>query len=457
MTAVGWLRYAVLLAPLALLAVAGLLGGRTPQDRRREWGAALLAGAAAAIGLAALHHLALVFGWWRYAAVEGSIWGLPVDLWLGWSVLWGAVPVFVRRVPVPVLLAVLAWVDVLAMPRLSPLVVLGDRWLLGEAAGLALVALPVLLLGRWTVTRRRLAARATLQVAVFGGLSMWLLPTVAITLGDGSWDHLLALPAPWLAVIAQVALLLALPGLSAVREFATRGGGTPFPWDPPQRLVTTGPYAYVANPMQLSCSASTLLIAALTHSLSTVGAAAMTVAFSVAIAAVHERDDLTVRLGAPWLAYREHVRDWLPRTTPHVTAEATLFLARACDPCDQTRVFVEGRHPVGLRIAAAESYPPGAAPRPVCRPRRPHRRRGRRRRPWTRARGPGLGDRGVAAAPSGARRRRATPRRRPGAGGHHPRKLCGARRAAWTEEPGSCAERAALPGLRSEATREGSA
>ena len=39
-------------------------------------------------------------------------------------------------------------------------------------------------------------------------------------------------------------------GLSALQEFALRGKGTPFPLDPPLKLVTTGPYAYVSNPMQ---------------------------------------------------------------------------------------------------------------------------------------------------------------------------------------------------------------
>jgi protein-S-isoprenylcysteine O-methyltransferase Ste14 len=39
--------------------------------------------------------------------------------------------------------------------------------------------------------------------------------------------------------------------LNALYVFARDGGGTGFPYDPPKRLVTTGVYAHLSNPMQL--------------------------------------------------------------------------------------------------------------------------------------------------------------------------------------------------------------
>ncbi|TWG25181.1 protein-S-isoprenylcysteine O-methyltransferase Ste14 [Actinoplanes teichomyceticus] len=326
--------------------------------RDRDRAGAFLAFLAAAVGVAALHEVAIRAGWHSFAGVDGAYHGMPVDLWLGWAALWGAVPVLLRRlVPVPVALGLLLWIDMVAMPSLDPLVRLGPHWLHGELLGLAAVALPAQLLGRWTATGRHLAARVLLQMAVFTGLVLWLIPSVAFTLGDGGWEHLLDLSGSARVVAAQAGMAAAVPALAAVREFAVRGGGTPFPWDPPERLVTTGPYAYVANPMQLSTVLLVGLLAAATHSLTLAAVVLGTVAFAAGIAAPHEQADLRERHGAAWLAYRRQVHDWRPRARPYPAEPARLWLDDDCGPCAGTRDMLARRSPVRLRIVPAATHP----------------------------------------------------------------------------------------------------
>lgn len=92
-------------------------------------------------------------------------------------------------------------------------------------------------------------------------------------------------------------------------EFVARGNGTPYPWDLPEQLVTTGPYAYLANPMQVSAVLILRLLALGTRSMSL----------------------------------------------------ALLYLAGTCPICAETRTWIERRSPYGLEIRAAEEFGGGTA------------------------------------------------------------------------------------------------
>ncbi|WDZ86364.1 methyltransferase [Micromonospora cathayae] len=350
------IRYLCLGLPL----LAVLAAARWDRDRNAR-AAALLSFVAAAVGVAVLHELARSTGWYTFAPVHGAYRELPVDLWIGWAALWGPLPVLLRRVlPLPVALGLLGWLDAVTMPALAPLLRLGPDWLAGEAVGLLGVALPAQLLGRWSARRRHLRARVLLQTGLFGVLLLWFLPTVTFTLTDGSWARLGDLTVSGALLLAQLALLPAVPALAAVREFAVRGGGTPYPWDPPRRLVTTGPYAFLANPMQTGAVALLLLTALVTGSLPLVGCAALAVAFGVAVAGPHEAYDLESRYGARWRDHRLRVRPWWPRWRPYLPGEpAVLWLDDGCGPCSGLRRFLDRRGPVNLVIVPAARYPYG--------------------------------------------------------------------------------------------------
>jgi hypothetical protein len=169
------------------------------------------------------------------------------------------------------------------------------------------------------------------------------------------------LVSPFLAV--QVIGLPALLGIAAVHEFAVRGGGTPLPFDPPRRLVRSGPYAFVSNPMQLSMAVVLVLWGMMGGRPWVSAAGLMSVVYSVGLAAWAEGTDLERRFGGAWAEYRTQVRAWIPRWRPwHPSlaggAEpARLYLAGGCGLCSELGAVVELLRPVGLVVVAAEDHP----------------------------------------------------------------------------------------------------
>src|SRR5262249_19165027 len=147
-----------------------------------------------------------------------------------------------------------------------------------------------------------------------------------------------------------------LIGLAALHEFAAVGGGTPIPFDPPLRLVVTGPYAYLANPMQVTSIAAMLLLAALFGSWGFLALAASYLIYCVGFVRWHRGADIARRFGGDWRAYRAAVPDWRPRWRPYVARPATLFVAEACATCQDFAAWLRRLHPVGLEIIAGEDH-----------------------------------------------------------------------------------------------------
>ena len=89
------------------------------------------------------------------------------------------------------------------------------------------------------------------------------------------------------------------------------GGGGPGMGTMPERLVTTGPFAYCRNPMYLG---HIIFLIGLTLSLQSVLAALMTVATAVWFHVRVRRDEkrLIERFGQSYLEYSARVRRWVP-------------------------------------------------------------------------------------------------------------------------------------------------
>ena len=339
-------RGAGLFVPL-LLTVAVCLW-RPP--RRSEVAAMIVAGTWALSTLVPLNLYAVRVGWWSFHA-EGAVWlGMPVDLLLAWAVLWGPLPALMLRfLPVPLIACLLVWVDTIVMPLAEPVVVLGPLWSLGEFVGSAVCLIPALLLAYWTRVGRFVHARVWTQALLAFGL-MIVLPTAAL-------DSLPQGLGP-LSIAAQVLAPALLPGLAAAREFARVGRGTPLPFDPPSRLVTSGPYAYLRNPMQTTLVAVYLLLPLLTGNPWLLVGALVSFVYGVGFAGWHEAGRLRETFGRDWEVYRSGVRSWLPRWRPWPgRTPGLLHVAADCGMCRGLGRWLAARSPVALELRPAAEHP----------------------------------------------------------------------------------------------------
>jgi protein-S-isoprenylcysteine O-methyltransferase Ste14 len=355
----------ILVACLYLPLFATLLAWAVNGKRPRQFAGGLLSTLWVAATLALLARINLWARWWRFDSIVpiATFVEVPLALYLGWIILWGTLPVILfphtrlRWVALSFLC-----IDLCCMPMLAPVVLLSKSWLIGEAVALAFVLLPALCLSRWTMESRLLSIRATLQIVLAGLLFLFLLPEIIFKLRpEAGWSPLLLAPS-WLRQLSLQALfLLAVPGISAVFEFTERGDGTPIPYDPPQRLVVSGIYRYIANPMQLSCSLVLLGWALLLRNGWVAVASLVAVFYSAGIAEWDEKQDLVSRFGEEWTVYRKNVKNWLPRWRPYIASNRSrLYIASSCAPCSELRNWISAREPIGLDIIAAESLPVGS-------------------------------------------------------------------------------------------------
>jgi protein-S-isoprenylcysteine O-methyltransferase Ste14 len=131
------------------------------------------------------------------------------------------------------------------------------------------------------------------------------------------WHFHQPLPYWWIARVAGTLLICAglIPLVGAFAEFY-RAGGTPVPVAAPPRLVVSGFYRYVRNPIYAG------FLAVLIGQALLFGSAGLLVytgvAWSVAAAAVrcYEEPILNRKFGARYQAYRRAVPAWIPRLRP---------------------------------------------------------------------------------------------------------------------------------------------
>ncbi len=148
--------------------------------------------------------------------------------------------------------------------------------------------------------------------ACFFALWFWLLPGWlgfrVETAGAARWR--------WLAAVPSV--LGFAVALRCVWDFGWTGRGTPVPLIPPQRLVVTGFYRYVRNPMYVGFAFGWIgLWIVFGHANPRVIAAVAAVALGVHLFVVfYEEPTLRGKFDGAYEEYCRNVRRWWPRLRP---------------------------------------------------------------------------------------------------------------------------------------------
>jgi protein-S-isoprenylcysteine O-methyltransferase Ste14 len=155
-------------------------------------------------------------------------------------------------------------------------------------------------------------ARAILVSSLFFSLWLWFVPRwIAASKGvELSPDRPLGI----------LVMLLGMPFvLRCVWDFAWRGHGTPAPFDPPRRLVVSGLYRWVRNPMYLSFGVvfvgEALLLSSVTVEM-LIFAPIVWLMFTLFVM-LYEEPTLREMFGEEYEEYRRNVRRWLPRLRPY--------------------------------------------------------------------------------------------------------------------------------------------
>lgn len=121
----------------------------------------------------------------------------------------------------------------------------------------------------------------------------------------------------WLRVFGAALVIAGLASLveSFVR-FAVVGLGTPAPIAPPERLVVSGQYRYVRNPMYVAVVAVILGQAAILARVELLAYAGLVWLIVHLFVVLYEERTLAARFAVSFAEYRRHVRRWVPRLRP---------------------------------------------------------------------------------------------------------------------------------------------
>ena len=122
-------------------------------------------------------------------------------------------------------------------------------------------------------------------------------------------------------ILGGILIIAGVPGLvDSFARFALEGLGTPAPIAPPQKLVVTGLYRYVRNPIYSAVVAVIFGQAVLFGDWRLLWYGALLWLFFHVFVVMYEEPTLEQTFGAEYESFRTNVPRWIPRLTPWRTA-----------------------------------------------------------------------------------------------------------------------------------------
>jgi protein-S-isoprenylcysteine O-methyltransferase Ste14 len=159
--------------------------------------------------------------------------------------------------------------------------------------------------------------KTLLQTIAFWGVFLFAIPAglTALEHAIGWSDHRFDSATARGIGIALFAMAGSM-GLASGITMAVAGRGTPLPFDCPARLVVSGPYRFIRNPMVVAGLAQGLAVGLYLGSWPVMAYALCGAPVWNWFVRPWEERDLAARLGEPYELYRRNVPCWIPRVKP---------------------------------------------------------------------------------------------------------------------------------------------
>jgi protein-S-isoprenylcysteine O-methyltransferase Ste14 len=323
---------------------------------RRKNAAALLAAAWCLPAAALAGFLATRLDVWTASSTTLLVLGSPAIVLFGRVLLWGwAFALLFEQLSLASLALLGIVLDLLLLAASHVSFRATPKFFLAEVFAVLICLLPAQLFARWTRKRRHLAARNLMHLCFHSALLVGVWPLLITQFCGGNWHAWAERSSAANKFYLQFLIFPCVVLITAMQEFHTAGRGTPMPEDAPPRLVTSGIYSYVANPMQIGKFGVLTAWGLFWKNPWIVAAAFLGLLYSLTIARWKEDRDLAARFGGDWIVYRRNVRRWLPRWRPWIRNSGTddsavLYLDLDCGPCHRFAQWFAAQCPTQLRL-----------------------------------------------------------------------------------------------------------